>query len=82
MPTAALEGAGRSIAILLKQKHNLQVLQIAARLLHSAHVTGNLTLQVTANATERATSEGSVRVIPDTVKERRLSIFLVPGQGE
>ena len=77
MPTVALEGAGRSIAILLKQKHNLQVLQIAARLLHSAHVASNLTLQVTANATETRHQRRLRQSDTDTIKGRRLSIFLM-----
>ncbi|BAI64227.1 pyridoxal phosphate biosynthesis protein [Rothia mucilaginosa DY-18] len=53
------------------------MLQIAARLLHGAHVTGNLTLQVTANATETCHQRRFRQGDTDTVKERRLSIFLV-----
>ena len=53
------------------------MLQVAARLLHSAHVTGNLTLQVTANTAETRHQRRLRQSDTDTVKGRRLGIFLM-----
>ena len=53
------------------------MLQVAARLLHGAHVAGNLTLQVAANTAETRHQRRLRQSDTDTVKGRRLSIFLV-----
>ena len=72
----SLEGTGGYIAVLLKQQHNLKVLQVAARLLNRAHAAGNFALQVATNAAESSYERRLRQGDANTVEGRGLRILV------